>query len=54
MCTNLHAEPATDSCDLAGAALEQARDLLKATSLIDGRNDLPWVIREETDGDVEA
>jgi len=37
---------------LEGAALEQARALLQSSPLIDGHNDLPWVIREETGGDV--
>tara|TARA_R110002096_G_scaffold86020_5_gene198347 strand:- start:11017 stop:12255 length:1239 start_codon:yes stop_codon:yes gene_type:complete len=35
-------------------ALERATALLKSTPLIDGHNDLPWVIHEETDGDVDA
>ena len=54
VCTNLYAEPVADGCDVEGAALEQARDLLKSTPLIDGHNDLPWVIREEAGGDVAA
>ena len=36
------------------AALKHAKDLLRETPLIDGHNDLPWVIREETSGDVVA
>ncbi len=36
------------------AALQHARELLKETPLIDGHNDLPWLIREETGGDVAA
>jgi membrane dipeptidase len=38
------------------AALQHARQLLKSTPLIDGHNDLPWVIREyrEAPRDVEA
>ena len=35
-------------------ALRHAKDLLRATPLIDGHNDLPWLIREETGGDVSA
>ena len=35
-------------------ALKHAKDLLRATPLIDGHNDLPWLIREETGGDVSA
>ena len=54
ICINAQAQQDTASCDLEGAALEQARDLLQSTPLIDGHNDLPWVIREETGGDVRA
>lgn len=36
------------------AALQHAQQLLRSTPLIDGHNDLPWVIREETGGDVTA
>ena len=37
-------------------ALEHARELLRSTPLIDGHNDLPWVIREyrQAPRDVEA
>jgi membrane dipeptidase len=35
-------------------ALKHARELLRQTPLIDGHNDLPWLIREETGGDVAA
>lgn len=43
------------SDDTAGeAALQHARSLLRSSPLIDGHNDLPWVIREETGGDVLA
>ena len=35
-------------------SLAQARALLRTTPLIDGHNDLPWLIREETGGDVRA
>lgn len=38
----------------ADAALQHAQELLQATPLIDGHNDLPWLIREETAGDVVA
>jgi membrane dipeptidase len=50
--TYAQAQADTSSCDREGAALEQARKLLKSSPLIDGHNDLPWVIREETGGDV--
>jgi len=43
-------EPA--SCDLEGAALARAKAVLESTPLIDGHNDLPWMIREEAGGDV--
>ena len=36
------------------AALQHARELLQATPLIDGHNDLPWLIREEANSDVAA
>ena len=39
---------------ISDAALEHARMLLRTTPLIDGHNDLPWLIREETGGDVAA
>jgi membrane dipeptidase len=39
---------------VSDAALEHAKELLMSTPLIDGHNDLPWVIREETGGDVAA
>lgn len=42
------------TCDIDGPALAQARALLQSTLLIDGHNDLPWVIREATGGDVAA
>ena len=35
-------------------ALRHARELLRATPLIDGHNDVAWLIREETEGDIEA
>jgi len=34
------------------AALRHARDLLARVPLVDGHNDLPWVIREEAQGDL--
>jgi len=52
-CINLQADDAA-TCDANGAALEQARTLLKSTPLIDGHNDLPWVIREANGGKVSA
>ncbi|MGE0554003.1 MAG: dipeptidase [Gemmatimonadales bacterium] len=36
------------------AALRRARALLKDAPLLDTHNDLPWVIREKEDGDVEG
>lgn len=39
---------------ISAAAMEHAKELLRSTPLIDGHNDLPWVIREETGGDVAA
>jgi len=39
---------------ISDAALEHAKELLRSTPLIDGHNDLPWLIREETGGDVPA
>ena len=35
-------------------ALVKANQLLKATPIIDGHNDLPWVIRSEFNGNVEG
>lgn len=40
--------------DISDAALQHAQELLRSTPLIDGHNDLPWLIREETGGDVAA
>ena len=39
----------------ADAALDHARDLIARHPLIDGHNDLPWVIRIDSDaaGDVD-
>jgi membrane dipeptidase len=51
---SLAAQQDAAECDAGGAALEQARALLQSTPLIDGHNDLPWVIREEAGGDVVA
>jgi membrane dipeptidase len=39
---------------ISDAALEHAKELLRSTPLIDGHNDLPWLIREETSGDLAA
>ncbi len=39
---------------VSDAALEHARELLRSSPLVDGHNDLPWLIREETGGDVAA
>jgi membrane dipeptidase len=39
---------------ISDAALEHAKELLRSTPLIDAHNDLPWLIREETGGDVPA
>jgi membrane dipeptidase len=54
ICINAQAQQGTANCDLEGGPLEQARALLQSSPLIDGHNDLPWVIREETGGDVPA
>lgn len=54
LCNLARAEQAAASCDVEGAALTEARALLQSTPLIDGHNDLPWVIREEAGGDVLA
>lgn len=37
-----------------GAALAHAKDVLKSAPVVDGHNDLPWVIREKFGGDVEG
>ncbi len=47
------AEPPQDTQGDA-AALQHAKELLQTTPLIDGHNDLPWLIREETNSDVAA
>ncbi len=39
---------------VSDTALNHAKEILKSTPLIDGHNDLPWVIREVTGGDVAA
>ncbi len=36
------------------AALERARRILHSAPIVDGHNDLPWVIREKFGGDVEG
>jgi membrane dipeptidase len=40
--------------DISSSALRHAKELLQSTPLIDGHNDLPWLVREETGGDVPA
>lgn len=37
-----------------GAALERAKRVLQGAPIVDGHNDLPWVIREKLGGDVEG
>lgn len=37
-----------------GEALEHAKEVLRAAPVVDGHNDLPWVIREKFAGDVEG
>ncbi len=37
-----------------GVALEHAKAVLQAAPIVDGHNDLPWVIREKFAGDVEG
>ncbi len=54
VCNLAQAQQNASSCDVAGAALVQARALLQSVPLIDGHNDLPWVIREEAGGDVRT
>ncbi len=39
---------------ISDEAMQHAKVLLQSTPLIDGHNDLPWLIREETGGDVPA
>lgn len=36
------------------AALERAKTILQSAPIVDGHNDLPWVIREKFGGDVEG
>jgi membrane dipeptidase len=38
----------------SGSALERARAILDESPVADGHNDLPWVIREKFDGNVEG
>ncbi|MCH9694534.1 MAG: dipeptidase [Gammaproteobacteria bacterium] len=38
----------------AETALERAQEILSTTPLVDGHNDLPWLIHEESGGDVAA
>jgi membrane dipeptidase len=53
-CNVVQAQQIPANCDVEGAALAQARALLKSAPLVDGHNDLPWVIREEAGGDVRG
>jgi membrane dipeptidase len=39
--------------EVSDTALEHARDLLKTAPIVDGHNDLPWVIREKYEGNLE-
>ena len=54
VCMTAQARQDASNCDLEGSALAKAQALLRSTPLIDGHNDLPWVIREATGGDVRA
>jgi membrane dipeptidase len=54
VCNAAQAQQIPANCDAEGAALAQARALLKSVPLVDGHNDLPWVIREEAGGDVRS
>jgi membrane dipeptidase len=38
----------------SASALERARAILDESPVVDGHNDLPWVIREKFDGNVEG
>ena len=42
------------SLSVADDALNKANKLLKETTITDGHNDLPWVIRAEFKGDIEG
>jgi membrane dipeptidase len=44
----------TDEGDAGTAAISRARAVLIDAPLVDTHNDLPWVIREKVDGDVEG
>ena len=39
---------------IADDALSHAKEILRSAPLVDTHNDLPWVIREKFDGDVEG
>lgn len=41
-------------CQNNDAALERAKRILQGAPVVDGHNDLPWVIREKFGGDVEG
>ncbi len=43
-----------DCAEEEDRALQHARELLRTSPLIDGHNDVAWLIREETEGDIEA
>lgn len=45
---------ASAQCSIADDALDRARALLDEAPIIDGHNDLPWVLRGAADGDAEA
>ena len=44
----------TDAPEIQEQALRHVESLLRTTPLIDGHNDLPWLIREESGGNVAA
>ena len=52
-CAALAMWQAADSQD-EDAALERAMKILHGAPIVDGHNDLPWVIREKFGGDVEG
>lgn len=56
VCVLLLSLPLTSNSqdEIPDAALEHAKMLLRSTPLVDSHNDLPWLIREETGGNVAA
>ena len=52
-CAALATWPSANAQDEV-AALERARKILQDAPIVDGHNDLPWVIREKFGGDVEG